>query len=254
MMTMFHFKPEVFYMVTFSRHNGLDRLGPAHRYYAYCIVDLALDMPVSGILYQKKILDDKDIYDLAGVPPKYQHHLLKILLLSDWLGRLGTLYYLKDKKRFAPNHTGKMAMSQIKELIATLTPEELEVLGLSNGGVEVSGKELNKLYSLLTEYQRTVIQTYLRQFMTPAQISQNMPLSAMGKGKHVRLLKELIDIYQLGKLTFDSREYPVDRAQFFDTIHYVVSRNLKGLANHNYLKKVLMNGRYTSPPKNVEGF
>lgn len=241
-------------MVTFTRKDGLDRLGPAHRYYAYCIADLAMEMPVSGIFYRKKILSEKDIYDLAGVPEKYRLNLLKVLYVCGWIGRIGCLYYLKDVNRFAEKPVMRMAMTEIKKLVNNLSPEELRVLGLDNDREEALRRRLNELYSVLSSDQRKIAQLYLRRFMTKKQIEQNVSLYEMGIEKHVRLLEELIEMYQTGKLTFALKEYSFDRARFFEMVRYVESRELEGLTNHNYLKKVLMNGRYKDVKKNVEGF
>ncbi len=241
-------------MITFSRNDGLDRLSPAHRYYAYCIAELALEMPVSGVFYKSKILTEQDIYEMAGVPEKYCGNLLRVLFVSGWIDRIRQVYYLKDLERFIQKPVLKLALTKVKVLIEQFSPEELKLLRIEVAQDDSLGRKLDKLYGKFRMHDQVVIQDYIRSFMTKNQVEKGISMSAMGKEKHIKLLEELLDMYSTGSLLYGGKIYSFNKSRFIENVRMVANRKMTDLKNHNYLKKVLMNGKAKKFQKNVEGF
>lgn len=63
---------------------------------------------------------------------------------------------------------------------------------------------------------------------------------ALAVKKRLRLAREVYQMWQGGHFAFERQEYRVSRAGLREGLTQAVNRELVGLANHNYLKKILM--------------
>ncbi len=241
-------------MITFTRHDGLDRLGPAHRYYAYCIADLAMTMPVSGVFCDESVLTEQEIYDLAGVPGKYRQTLLRSLFIAGWIGRIRGVYYVKDLERFTQKPSLRLALKKVKVLTDQFSLEDLNAVGIEMAETGSLENKVSELYLRFNFQEREVVRMYLKSFMTKAQIEKNQSIDTMSIEKRIRLLEELVDMYSTGTLKYGGKRYVFDKPRFIENVRMVADRKMTDMRNHNYLKKVLMNGRARKFKKNVEGF
>ncbi len=58
--------------------------------------------------------------------------------------------------------------------------------------------------------------------------------------KRLRLAREVWEIYHSGRFSLERRQYQVGRPEFLTALAQVCNRELAGLKNHNYLKRVLV--------------
>ncbi len=64
----------------------------------------------------------------------------------------------------------------------------------------------------------------------------------MSLKKRIRLLREVVTLWEGGEFVFDGRRYRVTQAEIKKALGAVCNRDIVGLENHNYLKKVMMPG------------
>ncbi len=243
-------------MIIFSRNDGLAKLSPAHRYYAYCIASAAIELPISGIYYHDKILSAHEIYDLAEIPASYRKNLIQSLIVCGWMGRIGMVYYLKDLPKFVAKPNIRYVMTQVKKLMGEINEDEAQLLGLEIDDTSGTVKQIVSLYGGFDQIEQENLKAYIACFRTQNQIENHVHLSQMSPNRHLNLLSEVVQIYNEGKFHYGNKEYSINRDDFFIRLRLVLARNLKALTNHNYLKKVLMNqdGLQTKRNCNVEGF
>lgn len=69
----------------------------------------------------------------------------------------------------------------------------------------------------------------------------------MSEAKRLRLLREVREMWESGRLRYNGREYVVRPADLLWGMQQVANRELVGLKNHNYLKVVVV-GRMEKGP------
>lgn len=92
---------------------------------------------------------------------------------------------------------------------------------------------------------------YMAMFRTKKQIEAGM---RMHVPKHLNILMELHGIYHNGSFDRKGQVYKVDRMVLMTAVEDCVRRQLSALANHNYLKVVLVNKLQSPTPSRKENY
>lgn len=91
--------------------------------------------------------------------------------------------------------------------------------------------QIDKIYNSLNDYWKELFQSYIDIYKSKNKTNK------ITDNKHYRLLKEINQILQEKKFSFDGKEYQVTEDIFEDGINTIVE---KGINNLNYAKKVMV--------------
>jgi len=80
---------------------------------------------------------------------------------------------------------------------------------------------------------KPIVFGYMRSFLTPAQLKNG---NKMSLSRHLRLVKELLEMYETGVVRYKDVDHRVERDAFVMAIDSVAKRGIQGFKNHNYLK------------------
>ena len=103
--------------------------------------------------------------------------------------------------------------------------------------VDEDREQLISTYALFGEHRNRVLE-YVGCFRTKRQIETGAKMDPV---RHLRILEELLSIYQTGLFPYDGKQYVVTQEQLMSVIDNVANREMVHLKNHNYLKMVLKN-------------
>lgn len=67
---------------------------------------------------------------------------------------------------------------------------------------------------------------------------------AVGEKKKIRLLSEMRHLFETCEFEYDGKKYKVDKSRAIAAIRAVVDAEKYGFKNHNYLKKVMLDGEF----------
>lgn len=98
-------------------------------------------------------------------------------------------------------------------------------------------QEIIAMYALFGEHRGRVL-SYVGEFRTKTQIESGAKIDPV---RHIRILEELVSIYQTGFFSHGGKQYITTVEQLMSAIDDVARRGLVYLKNHNYLKVVLIN-------------
>jgi hypothetical protein len=206
---------------------------------------LSTKMTVSGAFVNGKVFSLMEIADGIGVEVKEIQALVETKLLSCVHG----VYFVENareyfvKRCYYREKVFASVMAKIRESITSSKDvleiaEKLTECGNFQMARDVGIKEqIIEIYNAL-DAGRGKIQTYIGMFRTRNQIRTG---SRMLLSRHLRLLQEIVSIYDSGTFIYDGWQYTTTKEKVFCAIDYMHQRQMIGLTNHNYLKVMLKN-------------
>ena len=207
------------------------------------LVVLGESMPIKGVFVNGDVYVDSELRQVSDADSKRLDSLVSEGLLKYFEG----VYMLDAPDSYYSDNS--YTESDIAPVVATLKAHfksdivgrilceiENEVVIMRDVSREDLIAELKRTYAAFGD-DRGITISYMGSFRTQKQIASGAKMALL---RHLRLVKELLQMYQTGVILYDGLEYPVTRDVFAQALVETAQRNLVALSNHNYFKKVAM--------------
>lgn len=210
---------------------------------------LASQMTVKGVMVNGKVLSIEDMVERAELGPDWKVSIEQMVSAGLLMEVKGVWLFVNSRELFPNTKYGDYEMGKVFGVIRTVfSGEDLSAVrdAVTDAGefkkertIDEVRDDILKLYDRF-EDKRGMVISYMASFRTKIQAESN---ARMDGCKHLRLLKELIELFDSKVVEYKGQVYPFADETFFRAIDIVAQRRMVALNNHNYFKAVLSNSR-----------
>jgi len=213
------------------------------------LLSLGSRMTVKGVMVNGHVFSSLEIFDKIKCSLEERSIALEELEAKGLIGfaAQGQVVFIKEAYEFynGTSYTDEdlaSVVGTVREAYGAEAARQVASVTRDAGkfkqvkSVDECRQEIVGMYNLFGEHRNRVL-AYVSGFRTKIQMETE---SKMDPERHIRILEELVKIYQTGLFSHGGKQYVTAVEQLMTAIDNVARRGLVHLKNHNYLKAVLI--------------
>lgn len=209
---------------------------------------LASQMTVKGVMVNGKVLSIEDMAERADLGDGWEMPMETLIQVGYLRLVNGVWFFSNSKELFHGTRYASTELGNVKSIVEQTVKSSVDILDVMrevrNAGEFEHEKSTDDIRaSTLQQYERFgdrrgIMISYIACFRTKVQVTNG---SKMDPAKHLRLVNEMVVMFDAKEMEFKGKKFPFTDEMFFRAIDITVQRKLVELKNHNYFKVVLSN-------------